>query len=244
MRLNAGFSETKIFQVLLNLTFFIVFLTIWLNHIVKPKDQTIRAMTIAGENTENHILSAAREVFIAKGFEGTRMQEIADHADINKALLHYYFRSKEKLFEAVFSEVASNLFPTMKQMLEAELELKEKIAFFIRIYLKALDENPFIPAFILNTLNTNPDIFLKYIRRSGLNPKLLQKQIDEEVNQGIIRMIRAEHLLVNIIAMCIFPFVARPVVQNIFDMTDDEYQLYLDSRHTEIVDFVLKSISV
>jgi AcrR family transcriptional regulator len=201
-------------------------------------------MTIAGENTENHILIAARQVFIAKGFEGARMQEIADHAGINKALLHYYFRSKEKLFEAVFSEVASNLFPAMRQMLEAELELKEKLTLFIRIYLKALEENPFIPAFILNTLNTNPDSFLKYIKKAGLNPKLLQKQIDDEVARGIIRTIKAEHLTVNIIAMCIFPFVARPIVQNIFGMNNDEYQTYLASRQTEIVDFVLKSITV
>jgi TetR/AcrR family transcriptional regulator len=201
-------------------------------------------MTLAGEITENHILIAAREVFIAKGYEGARMQEIADHAGINKALLHYYFRSKEKLFEAVFSEVASNLFPAMKQMLEAELELKEKIALFIRIYLKALEENPFIPAFILNTLNTNPDSFLKYIKKAGLNPKLIQKQIDDEAARGIIRAIKAEHLMVNIIAMCIFPFVARPIVQNIFDMNNDEYQAYLGSRQAEILDFVLKSITV
>jgi TetR/AcrR family transcriptional regulator len=201
-------------------------------------------MTLAGENTENQILIAARQVFIAKGFEGARMQEIADQAGINKALLHYYFRSKEKLFDSVFSEVASNLFPAMKQMLEAELELKEKITLFIRIYLKALEENPFIPAFILNTLNTNPDSFLKYIKKSGLNPRLLQKQIDDEANQGKIRTIKAEHLIVNIIAMCIFPFVARPIVQNIFDMNNDEYQSYLESRQTEIIDFVLKSISL
>lgn len=201
-------------------------------------------MTLAGENTENQILIAARQVFILKGYEGARMQEIADHAGINKALLHYYFRSKEKLFEAVFSEVASNLFPAMKQILETELGLKEKITMFIRIYLKALAENPFIPAFVINTLNTNPDNFLKYIKKSGLNPKLLQKQIDEEAVLGLIRPIKAEHLLVNIIAMCIFPFVARPIVQNIFDMNTDEYQEYLDSRQSEVTDFVLKSICV
>lgn len=201
-------------------------------------------MTIAGDNTEHQILNAAREVFISKGFEGARMQEIADHAGINKALLHYYFRSKENLFEAVFSKVASNLFPAMKQMLEADLELKEKITMFIRIYLKALDENPFIPAFIINTLNTNPDSFLKYIKKSGLNPRLLQKQIDDEAVKGVIRAIKAEHLVVNIIAMCIFPFVARPIVQNIFEMNDDEYQMYLQSRETEIIDFVLKSITL
>lgn len=201
-------------------------------------------MTLAGENTENQILIAAREVFITKGLDGARMQEIADQAGINKALLHYYFRSKDKLFDKVFSEVASNLFPAMKQVLEAELGMKEKISFFVKIYLTTLKENPFIPAFVINTLNTNPDRFLKYLKQSGINPRFIQKQIDKEAEQGLIRSIKAEHLMVNIIAMCIFPFVARPIVQNVFDMNNEEYQLYMESRQTEIVDFVLKSITV
>jgi len=201
-------------------------------------------MTTAGDHTENQILAAAREVFIIKGFEGARMQEIADRAEINKALLHYYFRSKENLFDAVFSEVASHLFPAVRQLLESDLTIKEKITFFVKIYLKALQENPYIPAFVINTLNTNPERFLKYIRQSGINPMLLQEQIDHEVSGKLIREIKAEHLLVNTLAMCLFPFVARPIIQNIFNMEDEEYQAYLESRQTEIIDFVLKSISV
>jgi AcrR family transcriptional regulator len=199
-------------------------------------------MTLAGENTENQILIAARDVFIVKGYEGARMQEIADQAGINKALLHYYFRSKEKLFEAVFREVAANLFPAMKHLLEAEIGIKEKITFFVKMYLKALRENPFIPAFVINTLNSNPESFLKYIKKSGVNPILLQNQIEDEVSHGLIRTIKAEHLMVNIIAMCIFPFIARPIVKSIFNMDQEEYQAYLEARGNEIIDFVLKSI--
>jgi len=201
-------------------------------------------MTLAGENTEHQILIAAREVFISKGYEGARMQEIADQAGINKSLLHYYYRSKENLFDAVFSEVAANLFPAIKQVLGAELGIREKITFFVKIYIKTLYENPFIPAFVINTLNTNPDRFLKYIKKSDINPIFLQKQIDNEASQGLIRQVKAEHLIVNIISMCIFPFVARPIVQNIFNMNNEEYQLYLESRQNEIIDFVLKSLAV
>jgi AcrR family transcriptional regulator len=201
-------------------------------------------MTLAGENTENQILVAARGVFIAKGYEGARMQEIADKAGINKALLHYYFRSKENLFDAVFSEVAANLFPAMKQVLESELGIKEKITFFVKIYLTALQENPYIPAFVINTLNTSPERFLKHLKKSGLNPRIIQTQIDHEAKLGLIRSVRAEHLMVNIIAMCIFPFVARPIVQNLFVMNDEEYRVYLDARQSEITDFVLKSIAL
>ena len=73
---------------------------------------------------------------------------------------------------------------------------------------------------------------------------LLQEQIDHEVSEGLIREIKAQHLLVNTLAMCLFPFVARPIIQNIFKMKDEEYQAYLESRQSEIIDFVLKSISV
>ncbi len=196
------------------------------------------------ETTELQILKAAREVFISKGLEGARMQEIADQAGINKALLHYYFRSKDKLFEAVFSEVAGNLFPAMRQVLVAELGIREKINFVVKIYLKGIGENPFIPAFVINTLNTNPERFLKYIKEAGINPGVLQKQIDDEAAHGLIRHIKAEHLMVNIIAMCIFPFFARPIIQNVFAMNDQEYGAYLESRESEIIDFVLKSIAV
>jgi len=201
-------------------------------------------MTLAGDTTEIQILNAAREVFIAKGYDGARMQEIADRAGINKALLHYYFRSKENLFDAVFSEVAMHLFPAMRQLIESDLDLKEKITFFIKLYLSALHENPFIPAFVINTLNTNPQQFLKYITKSGVNPRVLQNQIDKEAALGLVRPIQAEHLVVNIVAMCIFPFVARPIIQNIFNMKDDEYLQYLDNRQKEVIDFVLKSISL
>jgi hypothetical protein len=73
---------------------------------------------------------------------------------------------------------------------------------------------------------------------------MIQKQIDEEAARGIIRPIKAEHLLVNTIAMCLFPFVARPIIQNIFQMSDAEYQAYLELRQTEVIDFVHKSLAV
>ena len=73
---------------------------------------------------------------------------------------------------------------------------------------------------------------------------LLQQQIDEEVSRGLIRNLRAEHLLVNILGLCVFPYLARPIIQNVFNMKDEEYQAYLESRQTEIIDFVLKSIAV
>jgi len=201
---------------------------------MKPKEET----------TEAQILNAARSVFIAKGLECARMQEIADTAGINKALLHYYFRSKDKLFEAVFNDIASNLFPAMQQLLDSELGIKEKLTFFVKIYLKTLHENPFLPAFVINTLYSNPEPFLRHFKDIGLNPMLLQDQIDDEAARGLIRPFKPQHVIVNIVAMCILPFVARPIVQTIFTMDDEAYSLYLQQRENEIIGFVLNSISL
>jgi AcrR family transcriptional regulator len=198
---------------------------------------------MTAETTEQQILKAAKAVFIAKGFDGARMQEIADQAGINKALLHYYFRSKEKLFESIFSEVAASLFPAVRQLIESELGFSEKITYFIGIYLQTLQENPFLPGFIINTLNTKPDNLLKYIRSAGINPMILQHQIDEEAAKGKIRHLRAEHFLLSVISMCIFPYLARHIVSNIFNMQDSEYDAYLLHRKAEITEFVLKAIA-
>ena len=73
---------------------------------------------------------------------------------------------------------------------------------------------------------------------------LLQQQIDEEASRGLIRNLKAEHLLVNILGLCIFPYLAKPIIQNVFNMKEEKYQAYLESRQTEIIDFVIKSISV
>ncbi len=195
-------------------------------------------------STEELILEAARTIFIKKGFEGSRMQEIADLAGINKALLHYYFRSKDKLFEAVFEKIAINLFPAMKQIIEADLYLVEKLVFFIQMYTKMLSENPFIPAFVLNTINTSPERFTKHLSQTGFNPMALQNQIDKEAALQKIRPIKVEHLMVNLISMCVFPYVAKPIIKHLFQFDDKAFAGYLEERKTEIVDFVINSISL
>ena len=85
---------------------------------------------IKKDNTEEKILNAAQTVFIQKGMDGARMQEIADEAGINKALLHYYFRTKQKLFEAIFKKVFSQIFPNLMDMVHSELPIEEKLGDF------------------------------------------------------------------------------------------------------------------
>src|ERR1043165_4381438 len=95
--------------------------------------------------TEGRILTAAQRVFIRRGTAGARMQEIAHEADVNQALLHYYFRSKERLAQAVFQQMAARLFPALIQTLASDLSIDAKIDRLVAIYIENLTGNPFLP---------------------------------------------------------------------------------------------------
>jgi TetR/AcrR family transcriptional regulator len=196
------------------------------------------------KNTEILILEAAREVFIHKGYEGARMQEIADKAGINKALLHYYFRSKDHLFEAVFNQVISSFLPVIKNILEADLPLKQKIELFIETYVEVLLENPYFPSFVIQELNTDPGRLAGKLKNFGINPGVILAQINSAIESGEIIPVKGKHLLVNLLGMCLFPFIARPVVQGMLKMSDENYKEFLEERKTEIKQFVMNAITI
>ena len=108
------------------------------------------------ENTEEEILNAAKEVFQQKGMAGARMQEIADKAKINKALLHYYYRSKQLLFEAVFKNAFRLLAPQIGKVLNDDTELFDKIRNFTDSYVSFVIKHPYLPNFVTQELNSNP----------------------------------------------------------------------------------------
>ena len=194
--------------------------------------------------TEEKILIAARKVFIAKGMAGARMQDIADEAGINKALLHYYFRSKEKLFEQIFKELSFQFLPRVNAIFESDRPLFEKIEMFCGEYISKMIENPFIPLFIVNEMNKQPDVFLKKMW-GGKKPvvaKLVQ-QIDKEVKKGQIRKIHPTHLLLNMVSMCIFPFIGKPLCQLVMGINDVMYRQLMEERKKLVPQFIIQSIS-
>src|SRR5215212_11721399 len=110
------------------------------------------AKTQKSTDTEAKILDAARSVFIRRGTAGARMQEIAAEAGVNQALLHYYFRSKERLAVAVFQQMASRLFPALIQTLGSDASIDEKINALVALYIDNLSRNPFLPGYVLSEL--------------------------------------------------------------------------------------------
>jgi len=216
----------------------------WLNYIVN----TYSFMTEHERNTEEKILDAAKEVFQQKGMSGARMQEIADKAGINKALLHYYYRTKDKLFQKVFEMAFSLFIPKVKEMMTSEKPILEKVEFFVESYLNLLYKHPFIPSFVISELNRNPEmlvsIFEKNVQLNQDNVlEKLENQLQKEAEQGTIRPISASNLMTNVVSLCIFPVVARPILQGIlFENNKKEYDEFLEQRRMFVKEFIINSI--
>lgn len=194
-------------------------------------------------SVEREIFHAAEEVFHDRGYDGARMQEIADRAGINKAMLHYYYRSKDRLFQAVFRETLNRILPRVVEPLASDLPLGLKIRRFVETYIDQLHRNPKVPGFIIHELNRHPERLQK-VALEHVSPVLptVRKQIDEAVSEGRIKPIRAEDLICNLVSLCVFPFLARPVLQVVMGLTEQEYDDLLQDRKQTVTEFIFNAL--
>lgn len=196
-------------------------------------------------NTEKRILDAARKVFHIKGYAGARMQEIADEAKINKAMLNYYYRSKDKLFEAVFKEAAQEFFPKVFQMVNMEMPIFEKIEYFVDGYLTFLQNNMYIPGFILNELSQNPQRLKDFFIEQGIRPPdRFVKELYDAIEAKLIIPIEPRTLILNILSLCIFPIVAKPIIETVFNINEKEYSQMIEERKKLVAQFVINAIKI
>jgi len=208
------------------------------------------ARTRDGE-TEERILQAARTVFVRRGTAGARMQEIAEEAGVNQALLHYYFRSKDRLAQAVFRDVAGRMVPSIVALFGSEISVEQKVVQFVHLYIDVLRHSPFIPGYIVAELHFNPERLTALASEiAGTHPANVMQsflprlgaQIDEQVRIGAMRSIAPDQFLVNLVALCVFPFVARPVLRIVFGQDDAAFSRFLDERRAELPEFILNAL--
>ncbi|WP_157206479.1 TetR/AcrR family transcriptional regulator [Mariniflexile maritimum] len=196
-------------------------------------------------STERSILEAAKRVFQNKGMDGARMQEIADEARINKAMLHYYFRSKELLFEAVFKKAFALLAPQLNAILNDDSSIEEKIKNFTTNYISFIIKHPYLPNFIIQELNRNPNFIEKLATNNGFpNIQKFKGQVRDEIEKGIIIPIGAEQLFINIMALNIFPFVAKPLIKAFANLDEGAMDALIEARKNEVSNFIINAIKI
>jgi len=182
-------------------------------------------------STEEKIKQAARNVFTKKGYAATRTRDIAEEAGINLALLNYYFRSKEKLFEIIMLEKLQKFFSVLLPIInDTATTLENKVEGIAANYIDLLTTNADLPLFILSEVRNNPEIFIKIVQKKNfLRESVLVKQLQEK-RPGINPL----QFLISLLAMCIFPFVMKPVLQKMADLTETDFHAMMLERKTLI----------
>ncbi|MEM8969415.1 MAG: TetR/AcrR family transcriptional regulator [Bacteroidota bacterium] len=198
------------------------------------------------KDTEEKILDAAKEIFSQKGFDGARMQEIADKADINKAMLHYYFRSKQQLFERIVESHIQLITPKLVEAISDSGTVIENLERLVDIYIDTIIENPSMPMFLLNELSQRRvDAFKqmkKVLEREKAIAKLFQK-MKEEQKRGVLKEIPPHHLLLSVMSLIVFPFIAWPVFQHLIEIPEEQYNSMMLERKPIVKDFIRSAIT-
>lgn len=213
----------------------------------RKRRQTLRVRApVSDGETKRRILEAARAVFIRRGTAGARMQEIAAEAGVNQALLHYYFRTKARLSDAVFQQMASRLFPALIHTLGGDASVEEKVDAVIALYIDNLSRNPFLPGYLLSELHHHPERLPQFMAAAtGTQPGRelarafgkLGDQLEQNARTGKMRPISVEQFVANIVSLCVFPFAARPMLAMVFGMNDSEFARFIERRKTELPEF-------
>ena len=201
-------------------------------------------MTDKEKATEEQIFDAASRVFQQDGYAGARMQQIADEANINKSMLHYYYRSKEKLFREVFQKQLARFFPSIFEILGSELSLDKKIPRLIDAYYDFLQDNPNVVQFVIQEMNNHPGEFKRFMKEKNIHPPAsFAGQIKREIEEGKMDPVDPRQLLISIVGLILFPFIAQMMVKTVFDMEEDDYLKFLKDRKWFMTDFILNAIN-
>jgi AcrR family transcriptional regulator len=177
------------------------------------------------ELTKNKIIVTARALFIEKGFDGLRMQELANRAGVNKGLLHHYFNSKTNLFESIFSDAIKEMFSGIVAIMESDEPSQQKFEIVVDRYFDLLLNNPQLPVFVLFELQRNPLTLLKVFEPQQVIGVIRAMS----ANGDRIDQTQAMHLVISIVSLCVFPFMARPIINQIMP-EDKDFENFIEER--------------
>ncbi|REG86397.1 TetR/AcrR family transcriptional regulator [Algoriphagus antarcticus] len=194
------------------------------------------AKDVKDNSTEEKIKNAARRIFQQKGYAGTRTRDIAEEAGINLALLNYYFRSKERLFDLIMTESLEEFFRSLRSVFDdPNTDFEEKIRRMVENYIENLTANPNLPIFILSELRSHPE---ELIKKTGAKNVLLNsvfiQQLEEEIEAKRVKPIKPLHFMMNMLGMTVFPFIGSPMIKGMGNIDQPEFEKLMQERKTLI----------
>lgn len=201
----------------------------------------------ANQPTEHAILEAAERLFLEKGFEATSTTQIAREVGCNQALIHYYFRTKENLFNTIFEKRFRMFFQHLFEMGNIKSKnFEEKIQHVVESHFTMLENNPQIPLLIIRELSRQPEqLATLRDRLRELPEKLfaaLNEDLQSEIQAGRIRKISLIDIMISAISMNVALFIMMPVVENVMQLDEQQKKMLITHRKKENIDFILHSL--
>ncbi|MDR2763785.1 MAG: TetR/AcrR family transcriptional regulator [Tannerella sp.] len=193
---------------------------------------------------QQRIVESARELFVKKGLKRTTVRDIANAAGTNVAMVNYYFRSKDNLFETIFEEAFSILTKRIFFIMNSDLPFFETIRAWVYSYYDTLMEYPNMPIFVLTELSQNPDKLKEkfHLRYPNQLYDKVAERIQKETENGTIREISVSDFFLNILSLSVFPFVGTPMVTQFFNLSEEQYMEQLGRHREHVVDFIIRAI--
>ena len=178
--------------------------------------------------TEKLIKEKAKILFFQKGFLNATTQEIADEAGINRALIHYYFRSREQMLDQLLDETILEKKDKIRGILTSTLNFNQKIAMYIHTVVDHGLKYPYLENFIISEMARRPDKLKEICARDKVkSSELIREELEHEIAKGGIASISPEHFMINLSALCNYPLLAKNIFQTIHGMTDSAYRKFL-----------------
>jgi AcrR family transcriptional regulator len=200
-------------------------------------------MPVKDCRTEEHIKATARRIFLVEGKMLATTQDIADAAHVNRTLLHYYFRSRDVLFDTVFKEALTKLRERIHEVIGSKVAFREKIEMLVNVFYEELTESPYLETFIALQLNQQPEKYEEmFTRLPGGRERIKNflKEIQQEMDKGTVPEMKPINYFINLFALMAYPFVARPIYTNLFDLSDAAYNKILPERKSIIMSLLFK----
>lgn len=193
---------------------------------------------------KERILNEARELFIKNGYKGTSVRDIAKASGTNVAMVNYYFQSKYNLFEIVFEETLDIFTKRIFETISSDLPFLELIESWIHTYYELLFEYPQIATFILNEVSLNPEGLTNRIKKR--NPynafTKIEERMEEAIQKGIIRETPAADFLLNVLSMCMFPFMFGKMAMTLMEIPQSLYNELISNHEKYVIEFTLNAL--
>jgi AcrR family transcriptional regulator len=210
-------------------------------------NKLVKYLILEEITTEERILEAAMKVFTRRGFAATRTEDIAKEAGINRTLLHYYYRDKQTIFNLIFETRFKEFFKGLFLIFEADnISLFDKIRRMVDHEISMLMKHPDLARFIITEIAHNPELLIEYGKKLGMNPRVLKQSFEDlvarEIREDIIKPIEGRQLLMNIMSLCIYPLVAKPIILTMMNVDEAAFGNMMEQRKTEVSEFIINAI--